>query len=222
MPRGWLQPSRPRPPDPPAPATLKDLPGQDPHDPSGSGAGRGRLSAGAGRIGSVRSHTVTPSPIGELTLVAEDGALVGCFMALPDRDPSDEVLGVPAEDGSADPVLGEAETQLAEYFARQRTEFMLPLAPKGDVFQQQVWALLREIPYGRTRSYGDLARTLGDVNLSQRVGWANGRNPLGIIVPCHRVIGADGSLVGYAGGLERKRFLLALEEPPADEADRLF
>ena len=171
----------------------------------------------------MRSHTVMPSPIGEVTLVAEDGALVGCFMDLPDRDPAaDEGLGVSAEDGSADPVLGEAVVQLTEYFAGERTEFTLPLAPRGDAFQQQVWGLLREIPYGRTRSYGDLARALGDVSLSQRVGWANGRNPLGIIVPCHRVIGADGSLVGYAGGLDRKRFLLALEEPPADEADRLF
>ena len=162
-----------------------------------------------------------PSPIGELTLVAEDGALVGCLMALPDREPSDDCLGE-AADGSADQVLGLAASQLAEYFAGDRTEFDLPLAPRGDAFQQEVWALLREIPHGQTRSYGDLARALGDVNLSQRVGWANGRNPISIIVPCHRVIGADGSLVGYAGGLDRKRFLLALEEPPADEADRLF
>jgi methylated-DNA-[protein]-cysteine S-methyltransferase len=167
-------------------------------------------------------HTVMPSPLGEITLVAQDGALVACLMALPDRDPSDETLGVPAQDVSADPVLADAARQLTEYFAGDRTEFELPLAPRGDDFQQRVWALLREIPHGETRSYGDLARALGDVSLSQRVGWANGRNPISIIVPCHRVIGADGSLVGYAGGLDRKRFLLALEEPPADEADRLF
>ena len=170
----------------------------------------------------MRSHTVTSSPLGELTLVAEDGALVRCFMALPDREPSDETLGASAEPGSADPVLVDAAVQLGEYFAGERTTFDLPLAPRGDEFQQQVWALLCEIPYGQTRSYGQLARALGDVNLSQAVGWANGRNPISIIVPCHRVIGADGSLVGYAGGLDRKRFLLALEEPPAEEADRLF
>jgi methylated-DNA-[protein]-cysteine S-methyltransferase len=162
------------------------------------------------------------SPLGELTLVAEDGALVGCFMSLPDREPSDESLGASTDDGAVDPVLGAAAEQLAEYFAGERSEFDLPLAPRGDDFQQKVWALLREIPYGQTRSYGQLARALGDVNLSQAVGWANGRNPLSIIVPCHRVIGADGSLVGYAGGLDRKRFLLTLEEPPAEEAHRLF
>ena len=170
----------------------------------------------------MRTHVVTPSPIGELTLVAEDGALVGCYMALPDRDPSDESLGLPAQGASADPVLADAAGQLAEYFAGDRSAFDVPVAPRGDAFQREVWALLREIPYGETRSYGDLARALGDVHLSQRVGWANGRNPISIIVPCHRVIGADGSLVGYAGGLDRKRFLLALEEAPADEADRLF
>jgi methylated-DNA-[protein]-cysteine S-methyltransferase len=180
------------------------------------------VSAGDGRIGAVRSHTVTSSPLGELTLVAEDGALVGCFMTLPDREPSGERLGVRAEPGAADGVLDAAATQLAEYFAGARREFALPLAPRGDEFQQRVWALLCEIPFGQTRSYGQLARALGDVNLSQAVGWANGRNPISIIVPCHRVIGADGSLVGYAGGLDRKRFLLALEEPPAEEAHRLF
>ena len=123
---------------------------------------------------------------------------------------------------SADPVLAAAAVQLGEYFVGERTVFDLPLAPRGDDFQRKVWALLCEIPYGETRSYGQLARALGDVNLSQAVGWANGRNPISIIVPCHRVIGSDGSLVGYAGGLDRKRFLLSLEEPPAEQAHRLF
>jgi methylated-DNA-[protein]-cysteine S-methyltransferase len=162
------------------------------------------------------------SPLGELTLVAEDGALVACLMALPDRDPDDDSLGEPAAVGAGDDVLVAAAGQLGEYFAGRRTTFSLPLAPRGDAFQQKVWALLCEIPYGETRSYGQLARELGDVNLSQAVGWANGRNPISIIVPCHRVIGSDGSLVGYAGGLDRKRFLLSLEEPPAEEAHRLF
>jgi methylated-DNA-[protein]-cysteine S-methyltransferase len=158
------------------------------------------LSEVAGTMNSVRTHTVMPSPLGEITLVAEDGALAGCYMELHKRGPDDETLG--ARD---DTVLSDVVTQLTEYFAGERTE-----------------ALLREIPDGQTRSYGDLARALGDVNLSQAVGWANGRNPISIIVPCHRVIGSDGSLVGYAGGLDRKRFLLALEEPAAEEADRLF
>lgn len=166
----------------------------------------------------MRTHTVMPSPIGEITLVAEDGSLTGCYMELHRRSTDDEErLGDRDDEG-----LSDAVGQLTQYFAGERTEFTLPLAPHGDEFQLRVWALLREIPYGQTCSYGDLARALGDVNLSQRVGWANGRNPISIIVPCHRVIGADGSLVGYAGGLDRKRFLLALEEPPATEADRLF
>ncbi|SDO63366.1 methylated-DNA-[protein]-cysteine S-methyltransferase [Pedococcus dokdonensis] len=175
----------------------------------------------------MRSHLVTSSPLGDLTLVAEDGALTACLMSVPDASrsgtaASDDTLGAPADEGAVDPALTEAATQLAEYFAGERTDFTVPLAPAGDEFQLKVWGLLREIPYGETRSYGQLARTLGDVNLSQAVGWANGRNPISIIVPCHRVIGADGTLVGYAGGLDRKRFLLALEEPPAEEAHRLF
>ena len=219
MPRGWRPSCRPLPPDPQSSIPM----GQGPPDPlEASPDSRGGLSESAGRIGAVRSHTVTPSPLGELTLVAEGGALVACLMALPDRDPSDQSLGDPVDLESADPVLRDAVAQLGEYFAGERTEFSLPLAPQGDEFQQKVWALLCEIPYGQTRSYGQLARVLGDVNLSQAVGWANGRNPISIIVPCHRVIGADGSLVGYAGGLDRKRFLLSLEEPPAEEAHRLF
>jgi methylated-DNA-[protein]-cysteine S-methyltransferase len=180
------------------------------------------VSVGAGRIDAVRSHLVTPSPLGELTLVAEDGDLVGCLMSVPDRGPGDDTLGAPVDGESADPVLAAAAVQLGEYFVGERTVFDLPLAPRGDDFQRKVWALLCEIPYGETRSYGQLARALGDVNLSQAVGWANGRNPISIIVPCHRVIGSDGSLVGYAGGLDRKRFLLSLEEPPAEQAHRLF
>jgi methylated-DNA-[protein]-cysteine S-methyltransferase len=157
------------------------------------------------------------SPVGHLTIVSDGGAIVRLHM---DWDPP--VLD-PAEVGERDDAEGaEAVRQLAEYFAGTRTEFDLVLAPEGDDFKQQVWALLRQIPYGETRSYGDLARQLGDVNLSQAVGFANGRNPIAIIVPCHRVIGADGSLVGYAGGLDRKRTLLALEEPSADDGGRLF
>jgi methylated-DNA-[protein]-cysteine S-methyltransferase len=182
------------------------------------------------------------TPIGELTVVAEDGAIAAISMQLParragqgphvqdrrepgtrDQDPRHDQPPAGHDLGDRDDAgLAEAVRQLEEYFAGERTEFTLPLAPVGDAFRQRVWALLREIPYGQTRSYGQLARVLGDVNLSQAVGRANGRNPISIIVPCHRVIGADGSLVGYAGGLDRKRFLLSLEEPPAEEAHRLF
>lgn len=165
----------------------------------------------------MRTHTVIDSPVGPLTLAAEDGALVLLSMHSQKRGPEASELGE-----RDDAAFAEVASQLREYFAGERTEFDVLLRPEGDTFKQRVWALLREIPYGETRSYGDLARELGDPHLAQAVGWANGRNPIGIIVPCHRVIGADGSLVGYAGGLERKRFLLALEEPDAAEADRLF
>jgi len=157
-----------------------------------------------------------PSPIGDLTIVTEDGAITRVSM---DTGAS----GAEADLGGRDDATGGAAVrQLQEYFAGERTEFDLPLAPRGDDFKQRVWALLREIPYGQTRSYGDLARALGDVNLSQAVGFANGRNPIAIVVPCHRVIGSDGTLVGYAGGLDRKRFLLALEETEESRAQRLF
>ena len=165
----------------------------------------------------MRTHTVVPSPVGDLTLVAQDGALAALHMDSAKHAPD------PATVGERDDVgFAEVTSQLAEYFARERTTFDLPLAPVGGGFEQKVWALLREIPYGQTRTYGDLARELGDIGFSQAVGAANGRNPIGIIVPCHRVIGADGSLVGYAGGLDRKRFLLALEESEDTRATRLF
>lgn len=165
----------------------------------------------------MRTHTVVPSPIGDLTLVAHDGALAALHMDSAKHAPDPATLGERDDAGFTD-----VTTQLGEYFARERTRFELELAPVGNAFEQRVWALLRDIPYGQTRSYGDLARALGDVGFSQAVGAANGRNPIGIIVPCHRVIGADGSLVGYAGGLDRKRFLLALEESEETRATRLF
>lgn len=165
---------------------------------------------------STRTHTIVDSPVGDLTLVADGGALCGLYLERHRRRPGDDL-------GERDPVaFAEATRQLREYFARERTDFDLPLAPRGDDFRRRVWALLRDIPYGETRTYGDLARELGHPGLAQAVGAANGANPLSIVVPCHRVIGADGRLTGYAGGLEAKRFLLALEEPTADDAARLF
>jgi len=164
-----------------------------------------------------RTHTVLASPIGPLTVVAADGALCGLYFPAHKRLPDRETFGRRTDDG-----FDAVRDQLAAYFAGERTTFNLDLAPVGDPFKQRVWALLREIPYGETRSYGDLARALGDRNLAQAVGTANGRNPIAVVVPCHRVIGSDGSLVGYAGGLDRKRHLLALEEPPAADSGRLF
>jgi methylated-DNA-[protein]-cysteine S-methyltransferase len=108
-------------------------------------------------------------------------------------------------------VLERASAQLLEYFAGSRMTFDLPLAPAGSGFELSVWELLRAIPAGQTASYGELARKLGDPTLARAVGRANGQNPLPIVVPCHRVIGADGSLVGFGGGLERKRWLLEHE-----------
>ena len=160
-----------------------------------------------------RTHTLIPSPIGTLTAVGEDGALVGLYMELAPRPLDDELTG-PRDDTGFDDVA----TQLGEYFAGERTVFDLPLRPAGNAFELAVWRLLAEIPYGETRSYGDLARRLGDLSLSRAVGAANGRNPLSIVVPCHRVIGTDGTLVGYGGGLHRKRFLLDLEQ----RRERLF
>jgi methylated-DNA-[protein]-cysteine S-methyltransferase len=159
-----------------------------------------------------RTHTAVPSPIGPLTVVREDGALVRLAMSPPGRF-VDAEIGERSDEGFDDVVR-----QLGEYFAGERTAFDLPLRPVGNPFERSVWQLLTEIPYGETRSYGDLARRLGDLSLSRAVGAANGRNPLSIVVPCHRVIGADGTLVGYGGGLDRKRFLLDLEQ----RGERLF
>ena len=146
------------------------------------------------------------SPIGELTVVAADGALVGLYMTGHRPTPDPESFGERVDDA-----LPAATAQLAEYFAGERTAFDLPLAPRGTAFQQAVWAALRDIPYGETRSYGELAAALGRPGASRAVGLANGRNPISIVVPCHRVVGAGGKLTGYAGGMERKSWLLALE-----------
>ena len=148
--------------------------------------------------------TVTPSPIDDLLLTTDGQALTGLFMA-------PHAIGLDLERDDGQPVLVEAAGQLAAWFAGERLEFDVDLAPAGTEFQRRVWDELRRIDYGDTISYGELARRVGRPGAARAVGLANGRNPISIIVPCHRVIGADGSLTGYGGGIERKRRLLDLE-----------
>lgn len=158
-----------------------------------------------------RVRAVVDSPVGALVLTAAGGALVGLSMT--DRPPA-----VPEEDGAGSDVLAGAQAQLREYFAGQRRTFDLPLRLEGTPFQRTVWAALREIPFAETASYGELAEWIGRRGAARAVGLANGRNPIGIVVPCHRVVGARGDLTGYAAGLERKRYLLALEQRVAGNA----
>lgn len=156
-----------------------------------------------------RTHVVVDSPIGPMTLVAEGEQITGVYMDDQRHLPPNERFGPP--DSGASVVLKEAERQLGEYFTGARTTFDLALAPAGTAFQLRVWAALRAIPYGETVSYGELARRIGQPTASRAVGLANGKNPISIVVPCHRVIGSSGKLVGYGGGLERKQTLLELE-----------
>lgn len=162
-------------------------------------------------------HAVVDTPIGGLTLVGDGQALSGLYFPDHVRHPGAQTFG-PRDDEA----FAQARSQLSEYFAGERTAFDLPLAPRGNDFQRRVWQLLTTIPYGQTRSYGQLAAGLGDPALARAVGAANGRNPISIVVPCHRVVGHDGSLTGYAGGLDRKAFLLDLERPVAARAPTLF
>jgi methylated-DNA-[protein]-cysteine S-methyltransferase len=146
------------------------------------------------------------SPVGELTLVASDGALAGVYMR-EHRYMPDPVTFGSRQFGP----LAAASEQLAEYFAGQRQVFDVAVALAGTVFQQRVWRALLEVPFGQTVTYGGLARRLGVARGSRAVGLANGRNPVSVVVPCHRVVGADGGLTGYGGGVANKRFLLDFE-----------
>jgi methylated-DNA-[protein]-cysteine S-methyltransferase len=148
------------------------------------------------------------SPVGQILLTGDDRALTGLFMMDKGGHPQpvgpDWIRGAGACSAAAD--------QLEEYFAGKRTEFDLPLAPRGTDFQRSVWTELARIPFGETTSYGEIALSIGKSLLASRaVGLANGRNPISVILPCHRVIGADGSLTGYGGGLPRKEWLLRHE-----------
>lgn len=156
----------------------------------------------------MNAYTTIDSPIGRLLLHSDGAALTGLYMDVPAHLPRGMDAWV--EDRNTGP-LPETIRQLGEYFAGRRREFDLPWRLHGTEFQQRVWNALMEIPYGSTWSYGELAKRLGNPKASRAVGLANGRNPISILVPCHRVIGADGSLTGYGGGLERKRWLLAHE-----------
>lgn len=159
-------------------------------------------------------HRIHPSPLGPLTLVADEHGLAAVLW--PDDDPRRVSVAADANDDDdrvadlarADAILDRAAAQLDEYFAGTRTEFDLPLAPRGTPFQLDAWRVLRTIPFGTTISYGEQARILGDPNRARAVGAANGKNPLSIVVPCHRVRGADGRLTGFAGGLDAKAWLL--------------
>lgn len=148
---------------------------------------------------------VHDSPVGPLTLMSDGNALTHCEFENP-RYPFEEA---PRGD---DKVITKARRQLDEYFAAKLRAFDLPLAPQGTPFQRRVWEALLKIPYGVTRSYGQQAAAIGSPKAVRAVGFANGRNPIAIIIPCHRVIGANGSLTGYGGGMPRKRLLLDLEQ----------
>jgi methylated-DNA-[protein]-cysteine S-methyltransferase len=155
------------------------------------------------------------SPIGRLMLTSDGTALTGLYMNLYRNKPS-KLPGLDddwIQNATIDP-LPAAARQLKEYFAGKRREFDLPLRMEGTEFQQRVWRELTKIPFGETRSYGQLAKRLNNPNGSRAVGLANGRNPIAVIVPCHRVIGADGSLTGFGGGLDRKEWLLTHEGQP--------
>jgi methylated-DNA-[protein]-cysteine S-methyltransferase len=156
----------------------------------------------------MNAYVIVDSPIGRLLLRTDGDSLTGLYMDVPGR-PFPGMTDV-EEDANAGP-LPEAVRQLEEYFAGNRRDFDLPLCLNGTEFQQRVWRALTEIPFGDTWSYGELAKWIGNPSASRAVGLANGRNPISILVPCHRVIGADGSLTGYGGGLQRKQWLLAHE-----------
>jgi methylated-DNA-[protein]-cysteine S-methyltransferase len=150
-----------------------------------------------------------PSPVGALTLVASDRGLVAILWE--DDDPARVRLSL-REERHDHPVLAQTAQQLTAYFAGTLQDFAVPLDFRGTDFQQKVWAALCTIPFGETRSYGDIARAIGHPTASRAVGAANGRNPISIIAPCHRVVGTNGALTGFAGGVEVKRWLLDFEQ----------
>ncbi|MCT7660254.1 methylated-DNA--[protein]-cysteine S-methyltransferase [Mycobacterium deserti] len=168
-----------------------------------------------------RRHAMVDSALGELTLVADDGALTGVYFDKHWYRPAHDGLGRRVE-ADCDDVLDAARDQVTDYLAGRRTDFDLPLTLRGTEDQRRVWQMLNTIEYGATVTYGALATALADGTTAQQVGQTVGRNPLSIVVPCHRVVSRGGRLTGYAGGLARKQFLLELEEPTDRTAARLF
>lgn len=157
------------------------------------------------------SYTTMPSPIGKITLVASDEALVALYV----KDEEMPKMAM-AKRNNSHPVLIKTISQLSEYFAGKRKDFDLPLAPEGTEFQNKAWRALCKIPYGEVWSYGKQARYLKAPNAQRAVGGANGKNPIPVIIPCHRVVGSDGKLTGFAGGMAMKVFLLKLEGHEVD------
>jgi methylated-DNA-[protein]-cysteine S-methyltransferase len=169
----------------------------------------------------IRHATITTDEIDDVILVATDDAISGIYFPKHWTNPDWSAFGQPV-DAASDSVLSEADRELREYLRGERTEFDFPIVLNGNDFQQRVWTILRDIPFGETRTYGDIAEELGDRSLARMVGQAVGHNPVSIVVGCHRVVGKSGSLTGYAGGLERKAFLLDLEGPALEQSARLF
>lgn len=158
-------------------------------------------------MNSTTFFTIFSSPIDELLLTSNGTELTGLYMV----EHKNSSVAIAPEWQRNDELFKDACTQLTAYFAGQPQQFDLKLAPQGTAFQKQVWQALQQIPYGQTISYGELARRINNPQAVRAVGLANGRNPISIIIPCHRVIGSNGKLVGYGGGLDRKKYLLTLE-----------
>jgi methylated-DNA-[protein]-cysteine S-methyltransferase len=166
-------------------------------------------------------HAIVTTTLGDLTVVAEGDAVAGIYFPHHWHPPVAGSIGE-LVDAADDPFLSTVTRQLDEFLAGERDTFDLPTVTCGNVFEESVWALLNQIPYGQTVTYGELAAQLGDPTLARKVGQAVGHNPISVVVPCHRVVGKSGKLTGYAGGLERKQILLDLEEPADVMAGRLF
>ncbi len=167
----------------------------------------------AAMIPQTRVYHRMDSPLSTLSLVAQDGALIGVYFEEHRHAPPRSEFGAEVAEGDLGqhPALACTRKQLREYFAGERTDFDLPLAPTGTDFQHRVWGALRDIPFGETASYGQIAAAIAAPMAARAVGLANGRNPISIVVPCHRVIGSNGALTGYGGGSAHKQALLDLE-----------
>jgi methylated-DNA-[protein]-cysteine S-methyltransferase len=166
-------------------------------------------------------HAIITTSLGELTVVAQGDAIAGVYFPHHWHPPVAGSIGELVDEAD-DPAIADVHRQLDEFLTGERAAFDLETVTHGNVFEERVWALLNEIPYGETTTYGELAAQLGDPSLARKVGQAVGHNPISVIVPCHRVLGKDGKLTGYAGGLARKQALLDLEEPADVSAGKLF